>query len=257
MKKLILAAAAALIALTGAASAQTVRLASEGAYAPWNFIDDSGNLAGFEIDLGNELCKRAQLECVWIQNAWDSMIPNLNAGNFDGIMAGMSITDERKQSIDFTQNYKPPTPSTFIVQSASTATFEAPSGLRIGTQTATIQAAYAEQHFKDGNTLINFETTDQGLADLNAGNIDAFFIERDFLAEVAAGSGGALKLAPPEIPIGDGVGVGLRKTDDELEKKLNDAISSMKKDGSLSALIVQWFPEQGPGPYYAEEAAAN
>jgi polar amino acid transport system substrate-binding protein len=255
MKKLLIAAAAFAL-LAGSASAQTpVRIASEGAYAPWNFIDDSGNLAGFEIELGNELCTRAAMECVWIQNAWDSMIPNLNAGNYDAIMAGMSITDERKQSIDFTQNYKPPTPSTFLIPTDSTVTLDPPTNVRIGTQGATIQSAYAEEHFKDGNTLINFETTDQGLADLNAGNIDAFFIERDFLAEVAAGSGGALKLAPPEIPIGDGVGVGLRKADDELETKFNDAISAMKKDGSLSALIVKWFPEQGPGPYYPEELA--
>lgn len=256
MKRLLIAAAA-LAAMLGGAQAQQVRIASEGAYAPWNYIDDSGNLAGFEIELGNELCKRAALDCVWIQNAWDSMIPNLNAGNYDAIMAGMSITDERKQSIDFTQNYKPPTPSTFLVPAASTASFDPPKGMRIGTQGATIQAAYADAHFKNDNTLINFETTDQGLADLNAGNIDAFFIERDFLAEVAAGSNGALKLAPPEIPIGDGVGVGLRKTDTELEQKFNDAITSMKKDGTLSAMIVKWFPEQGPGPYYPEEMAAQ
>src|SRR5690349_13953291 len=126
MKRLLIAAAA-LAMLIGGANAQQVRIASEGAYAPWNFIDEAtGQLAGFEIDLGNELCKRAQMDCVWIQNAWDSMIPNLNAGNYDAIMAGMSITDERKQSIDFTQNYKPPTPSTFIVQSSSTATFDPP-----------------------------------------------------------------------------------------------------------------------------------
>lgn len=251
MKRLIIAAAVFAV-LLGGASAQEVRIASEGAYAPWNYIDDAGNLAGFEIDLGNELCKRAAMDCVWIQNAWDSMIPNLTAGNFDAIMAGMAITDERKQTIDFTQNYKPTTPSTFIVLADSTATFDPPSGLRIGTQGATIQAAYAEQHFADGNTLVNFETADQGLADLNAGNLDAFFIERDFLAEVVAGSNGTLKLAPPEIPIGDGVGVGLRKADDEIETKFNDAITAMKEDGTLSALIVKWFPQQGPGPYYAD-----
>ena len=96
MKKLLIAAAA-FAALVGGANAQQVRIATEGAYAPWNFIDDAGNLAGFEIDLGNELCKRAALDCVWIQNAWDTMIPNLIAGNYDAIMAGMSITDERKE----------------------------------------------------------------------------------------------------------------------------------------------------------------
>ena len=198
-----------------------MRIATEGAYAPWNFIDDAGNLAGFEIELGNELCKRAALDCVWIQNAWDSMIPNLNAGNYDAIMAGMSITDERKQSIDFTQNYKPPTPSTFIVPAASTATFDPPSGLRIGTQGATIQAAYAEAELRRPATLWSTSRPPtRRLADLNAGNLDAILAERDYLAEVVAGSGGALKLAPPEIPIGDGVGVGLRKADDELEEQV-------------------------------------
>ena len=111
MKKLILVAAAALIALTGAASAQTVRLGTEGAYAPWNFLDDAGKVAGYEIDLGNELCSRAGLTCEWVVNEWDSIIPNLQAGNYDAIMAGMSITDERKETIDFSDNYFPPDPS--------------------------------------------------------------------------------------------------------------------------------------------------
>lgn len=177
MKRLLIATAA-LAVLIGGANAQQVRIASEGAYAPWNYIDDSGNLAGFEIELGNELCARAELDCVWIQNAWDSMIPNLNAGNYDAIMAGMSITDERKESIDFTQNYKPPTPSTFLVPADSTATFDPPSGLRIGTQGATIQSAHAEANFATGNTLVNFETADQALADLNAGNLDAILADR-------------------------------------------------------------------------------
>ncbi len=250
MNRLLLAAAAFAALMTGAAQAQQVRIASEGAYAPWNYIDDNGDLAGFEIELGNELCARAALDCVWIQNAWDSMIPNLNAGNFDAIMAGMSITDERKQSIDFSQNYKPPTPSTFLVPVDSTLTFDPPAGVRIGTQGATIQSAYADEHFADGNTLVNFETADQALADLNAGNIDTILAERDYLAEVAAGSDGALKLVPPEIPIGDGVGIGLRQADDEIEAKFNAAIQSVKDDGTLDALIVKWFPEQGPGPYY-------
>ena len=249
MKKLLIAAAAFAL-LIGGAQAQQVRIASEGAYAPWNFIGDDGKLAGFEIDLGNELCKRAALDCVWIQNAWDSMIPNLNAGNFDAIMAGMSITDERKQTIDFSLAYKPPTPSTFVIPAASTADLATMKGVRIGTQGNTIQSAYAEANYKDGNTLVNFDTADQALADLNAGNLDTILAERDYLSEVVGGSGGALKLSPPEIPIGDGVGIGLRKADDELEGKFNAVIQQMRDDGSLDELIVKWFPEQGPGPYW-------
>lgn len=246
----ILIAAIAFAALAGGAQAQQVRIASEGAYAPWNFIDESGNLAGFEIELGNELCRRAELECTFLQNAWDTMIPNLTAGNYDAIMAGMSITEERQQTIDFTQDYKPPTPSTFLVPASATANLENPQGLRIGAQTGTIQAAHAEQNFAANNTIVTFDTADQALADLNAGNLDAILAEEDYEAEVAAGSSGTLKLAGPKIPIGGGVGIGLRKADDELEEKFNAAISAMKADGSLDALIVKWFPEQGPGPYY-------
>ena len=249
MKRLLIAALA-FAALVGVAHAQTVRIASEGAYAPWNFIDESGKLAGFEIDLGTELCRRAALDCSFIQNAWDTMIPNLTAGNFDAIMAGMSITDERKQTIDFSDDYKPPVPSTFLVSSGATLDLETPKGLKIGAQTGTIQSAYAEQHFKADNTLVTFDTADQALADLNAGNLDAILAENDYLAEVVAGSNGALKVDGPKIPIGGGVGVGLRKADDALEQKFNVALAEMKADGSLDALIVKWFPEQGPGPYY-------
>ncbi|NKB75660.1 MAG: transporter substrate-binding domain-containing protein [Gammaproteobacteria bacterium] len=99
-KKLFCAAIAATMACTGA-MADTVRIGTEGAYAPWNYLDDAGKLAGFEIDLGSDLCKRAALTCEFVANEWDSIIPNLIAGNYDVIMAGMSVTDERKQSINF------------------------------------------------------------------------------------------------------------------------------------------------------------
>ena len=95
MKKLLLAAAA--LALTaGMGMAQTVRIATEGAYPPYNLVNDKGELDGFEIELGNELCKRAALECTWVSNDWDSIIPNLVSSNYDAIMAGMNISEERK-----------------------------------------------------------------------------------------------------------------------------------------------------------------
>lgn len=109
MKKLILTTAA--LALTaGIATADTIRMGTEGAYAPFNYLDDNGEVAGFERDLGDELCKRAELTCEWVTNEWDSIIPNLVSGNYDTIIAGMSITDERKEKIDFTQAYTQPDP---------------------------------------------------------------------------------------------------------------------------------------------------
>lgn len=249
MRKLILAAVAAL-AMTGAANAQAVRIGTEGAYAPWNFLNDSGAVDGFEIDLGNELCKRAGLECTWVVNEWDSIIPNLVAGNYDAIMAGMSITDERKQSIDFSHNYFPPDPSKYVTTAGKSLDFSNLQGVRIGVQGATIQAAYAEQNLAAGNTILSFGTADQALADLNAGNVDVILADGAYLAEVVGGSSGALELVGPDVMIGGGVGVGLRKADDELERKFNAGISEMKKDGSLDALITKWFPDMGAGPFF-------
>jgi polar amino acid transport system substrate-binding protein len=250
MNKLILVAAAAVLAFTGAASAQTVRLGTEGAYAPWNFLDDSGQPAGYEIELGNDLCARAGLTCEWVINEWDSMIPNLQAGNYDAIMAGMSITEERQQTIDFTQEYFPPDPSKFITASGTEIDVDNPSGIRIGVQGATIQAAYAEANFADDNTILSFETADQALADLNAGNVDAILADGAYIDELIASSGGSLKTVGGELEIGGGVGVGLRKADDELEQKLNDAITAAKADGTVDELIAKWFPEKKGGPFF-------
>ncbi len=93
-------------------------MGTEGAYPPYNFLNDKGEVDGFERELGDELCKRAELTCEWVTNDWDSIIPNLVSGNYDTIIAGMSITAERDEVIDFTQNYIPPDPSAYVGLSA-------------------------------------------------------------------------------------------------------------------------------------------
>ena len=110
MKKILMSAVVAAF-VAGPALAETVRMGTEGAYPPYNFINDNGEVDGFEREVGDELCKRAQLDCVWVVNEWDSIIPNLVSGNYDTIIAGMSITAERDEVIDFTQDYFPPSPS--------------------------------------------------------------------------------------------------------------------------------------------------
>jgi polar amino acid transport system substrate-binding protein len=247
MKKLIIAAAV-FLALSGAASAQTVRLGTEGAYAPWNFLDDSGNVAGYEIELGNELCKRAGLTCEWVVNEWDSMIPNLQAGNYDAIMAGMSITDERLQTIDFSQNYFPPDPSKYVAAAGATVDFANLTGKKIGAQGATIQHAYVQENFAANNTIQAYETADQAMADLLAGNLDMILADSAYLEPIVAGNS-AIAFIGDDVLIGNGVGVGLRKADDELEAKLNAAIDAAKADGTVDALIAKWF--EGRGPYFS------
>ena len=249
MNRLTLAALAVL-ALTLGATAAPVKLATEGAYPPFNFVDDSGKVGGFDIDLGNELCKRAGLECTWVTNEWDTLIPNLIAGNYDAILADMTITDERKQTIDFTDPYFPPDPSTYLSATGKVFDYSALKGLKIGAQTGTIQANYLQQNLKADNTIVTFDTSDQGVADLNAGNLDMYLAEGSFVGEQVAGSNGALKADGPDVPIGNGPGVGLRKADTEMKDKLNAALAAVKADGWLDALIAKYFPDMGPGPYF-------
>ena len=166
-------------AVTNFAYAADVRIGTEGAYPPWNFIDDSGKLAGFEIDLGNALCEKAGVSCEFVQNEWDSIIPNLVAGNYDVIMAGMSITEERRETIDFSEEYFPPSPSLFAAAAGAELDFDNLKGVKIGAQGATIQAAHLEEAMADGNTLLTYETPDQSVADLMAGNIDLLFADGD------------------------------------------------------------------------------
>jgi polar amino acid transport system substrate-binding protein len=252
MKSVILAAAA-LVALTGAVQAQTVRFGNEAAYPPYNYMDDAGKIGGFDIEVGNEVCKRAGLECEWVVNEWDTIIPNLIAGNYDAIVSGMSITDERKQTIDFSQEYFPNDPATFVALAGATLDLENPSGLKLGAQSATIQAQWLEQNVADDNTVLTYETLDQALADLSAGNIDAMLADSSYLAETVAGSGGALQLTGPDLVIGSGVGAGVRKGDTELLGKIEAALTEMKEDGTLDALITLYFPEREGGPFYATE----
>jgi polar amino acid transport system substrate-binding protein len=238
MKKLFLAGAALALSAGLSAAQDVVRIGTEGAYEPYNFIDQAtGELTGYEIELGNELCKRAGLTCEFVQNAWDSIIPNLQSGNYDLIMAGMSITDERDQVIDFTQNYIPPASSAYLALSADANTGD---GAVIAAQTGTIQAAYIAE---SGATLMEFATPDETVAAVRNGEADAVFADKDYLAPIATDSNGELVLLANEVQLGGGVGIGVRESDTELREKMDAAIQSMKDDGTLNPLIEKWFGE--------------
>ncbi|MDZ4312621.1 MAG: transporter substrate-binding domain-containing protein [Cypionkella sp.] len=237
MKKLLLATT--LLALTaGFASAQVVRLATEGAYPPFNFIDDKGEVAGFEREFGDEVCKRAALECTWSTNEWDSIIPNLQSGNYDVIIAGMSITDERSKVITFSDNYYPPAASAYL---AAAADADIKTGV-VSAQVGTIQAGYVAE---SGATLLEFPTPDETVAAVRNGEAAAVFADKDYLRPFADESNGALMFVGEDIAIGGGVGLGLRQSDTELKAKLDTAIQAMKADGSLNTLIEKHFGAEG------------
>ncbi|PRY23744.1 amino acid ABC transporter substrate-binding protein (PAAT family) [Aliiruegeria haliotis] len=233
MNKLILSTA--VLAMTaGAALAQdVVRMGTEGAYPPYNFINDAGKPDGFEIELGNELCKRAELTCEWVTNDWDSIIPNLTSGNYDTIMAGMSITDERDEVIDFTQNYYPPTASAYAALDEGADLM----GGVVAAQVNTIQSAYVAE---SGATLLEFATGDETVAAVMSGEADAVFADLDFLAPRVE-ENAELMWAGEQVPLGGGIGMGVRESDTELKAKFDAAITAMKEDGTLNAMLKKWF----------------
>lgn len=242
MKTLVKGAVAAGFALgvmlSATANADTVRMGTEGAYPPYNFINDAGEIDGFEREVGDELCKRAGLTCEWVKNDWDSIIPNLVSGNYDTIIAGMSITAERDEVIDFTSEYYPPSPSAYVALAGGSVDLD---GGVIAAQTATIQAAHVAA---SGATLVEFATPDETIAAVRNGEADAVLADGDYLSPIVADSNGELAVVG-NVSIGGGVGMGVRESDGDLKAKMNDAIASMKADGSLNKLIKKWFGEDG------------
>jgi len=231
MKKLLIATTALAFSAGLAMAQDVVRMGTEGAYPPWNFINDNGDVDGFERELGDELCARANLNCEWVTNDWDSIIPNLVSGNYDTIIAGMSVTDERDEVIDFTQAYTPPDPSSFL---AASADVDVENGV-VAAQTATIQAAFiAEKGWK----LVEFATPEETVAAVRNGEADAVLADTSYLAPFAD-EDGLVMLERTEM-IGGGVGMGIRESDGDLRARFDAAIQSMKDDGTLNAMIMKW-----------------
>lgn len=232
MKTLMLAAIALSLS-AGLATAETLRMGTEGAYPPYNYVNDKGEVDGFEIALGNELCKRIGATCTWVKNDWDSIIPNLLASNYDTIMAGMNVTDERKKSIAFSDAYTPPPPSAYLALKP-----DADIKGRVSAQTSTIQAGYVAE---SGATLVEFATGEEAVAAVRNGEADAVFADRDFLVPFEKDSKGELVWVAGQdrVVVGEGLGIGMRKSDTELKARFDKALAEMKADGSLDKLIVE------------------
>ncbi|MDS9469329.1 transporter substrate-binding domain-containing protein [Paracoccus sp. MBLB3053] len=245
-------AVAGFAALTGAASAQAeqvkVGIAAE-PYPPFTVPDASGNWSGWEIDFINAVCDEAKLDCVVTPVAWDGIIPALNSGKIDMIIASMSVTEERKKTIDFTDGYYR---SKAIVAGLKDLTFDAtPATLAdkiMGVQVSTIHMAYAQKHFAPaGTTLREYQTQDEANADLAAGRIDAVQADeialRDFLASDAGKACCDLKGTVESDPavMAEDAAIGLRKSDPELKERLNAAIHAIRENGTYLAFNSKYF----------------
>ena len=227
--------AAAIIALPAACGggADTTTIATDGNYHPFNFVNDRGEIDGLERELGDELCRRADLTCEWVVSEWETMIPDLVAGEFDVILAGMSITAEREESIDFSEAYYPPTPSVFLARAG------AGDDAVEGTIGVTANTIYSDYFTELGRPFVSIEGSTDVADAVLAGDVDAAMVDHGYGVEKLAEHEGRLEIVGPAVLLDRGLGMGIRKGSD-LKERLDEALASMKGDGSLNALIRTW-----------------
>jgi octopine/nopaline transport system substrate-binding protein len=246
---------------------KSIKIATEGAYAPWNFTTADGKLDGLEIELANDLCARMKVTCEIVAQDWDGLIPSLTVGKFDVIMASMFITPKRLETIDFTQPYAVD-PSGFAVakdselgklgvsaekfkledEAAAAAAIDKLKpllkGKIVGVQAATTNLDFVKKYFGDTVEIREYKTTEQHDLDLAAGRIDALFAQQTALAATLAKPEFAdYTIAGPGFVggvFGLGTGAGLRKEDTKLKEMLNAAIDSAIADGTIKRISEKW-----------------
>lgn len=238
-------AAATLVAATVSApfamAADKVRIATEGAYAPFNFIDESGKLKGFDVDIANALCEKMKADCTIVAQDWDGIIPGLMARKYDAIIASMSITPERSRVVDFSEPYYSNS-LIFVAPKNSKFSPKSVDGKVIGAQRATIAGQYLEDNLADKVTVKLYDTQDNAYLDLASGRLDAIVSDQlpayDWLRSE---DGQAFEFKGEKIDIDDKIGIAIRKND-KLREKMNKALQDILADGTYDRINAKYFP---------------
>ena len=229
-------------------AAEKVRIGTEGAYPPFNYIDEHGELQGFDIEISKALCDAANLDCTFVTQDWDGIIPGLLAKKYDAIIASMSITEEREQVVDFTNKYYQ-TPARFVKPKdvdieISTAGL---SGKTVGVQRATVSENFIRDNFGDTVEIKSYATQEEANMDLVAGRLDLVFADSVVLLKgfLDTKQGQDYEFVGPgytdEEWFGEGIGIAVRKNNDDLKQKLNQAIDTIRENGTYKKINDKYF----------------
>ena len=271
MKKfLILVLSLSVLGIASIASSQTIRIGTEGAYPPWNNINSAGDLEGAEIDFGNEACERMGVTCEWVTQDWDGIIPALLQGKYDIIIAGMSITEERKEKVNFTTGYMTDGARFAVLKDSGLADLNiagmskvnlnnaggkeqaaigqliaAMDGMTVCVQSSTIHQNFLEKHMSGAVDVKLYQAVDDHNLDLAAGRCDAILADVGSIIDFMESDGGVdVAFTGPTFSggvFGDGVGGAVRKEDTDILEMWNAAISEMSKDGTTAEITKKWF----------------
>ena len=247
LKKTLIASVVSAVALfNGQAMADTLRIGVEGAYAPFSMKEADGTLSGFDIDIAKALCAELKRECELVEQEWDGMIPALIANKYDAIVASMSITEDRKKKVDFTEKYYA-TPTRFIAKEGASfeLTREGTKGVKIGLLRGTTMQCYVEKHFPDADIKL-YNTQEDVFADLVAGRLDMQINNTlqaiDGFLNTPQGKGFAFLGDDLDdvACLGEGTGIAVRKGD-PLAGELSAAIKAIRADGTYKAINDKYF----------------
>ncbi|MBS56270.1 MAG: ABC transporter substrate-binding protein [Rickettsiales bacterium] len=269
-KILVSLIALSVLGLTTIANAKSIRIGTEGAYPPWNNLNSAGELEGAEIDFGNEACKRMGVECEWVTQDWDGIIPALLNGKYDIIIAGMSITEERKQKVNFTTGYMTDGARFAVLKGSGLADLSvagmakvnlnnaggkeqaaigqlnaAMDGKTVCVQSSTIHQNFIEQHMAGAVDMKLYQTVDDHNLDLATGRCDAILADVGSIIDFMESDGGVdVAFTGPTFSggvFGDGVGGAVRKEDTDILDMWNAVIAEMSADGTTAEITKNWF----------------
>ncbi|KAA3627512.1 MAG: amino acid ABC transporter [Proteobacteria bacterium] len=224
-----------------------IKIGTEGAYPPFNNLEADGSLVGFDIDIARALCEEMNAECEFVTQDWDGIIPALQAGKFDAIIASMSITEERMEKVDFTDKYYNTPPAVAVPKDSDIngSSMEDLAGKAIGVQGSTTHSNYAEATYTDSD-IKQYPTADEYKLDIVNGRLDAVVDDIIVLQEwLASDDGACCRIAgtitpDPEIH-GLGAGIAVRKGEGDLVTKFNAAIDAIRANGKYKEINDKYF----------------
>ncbi|AQT47129.1 transporter substrate-binding domain-containing protein [Bartonella choladocola] len=227
------------------AQAESLRLASEGAYPPFNYVDSDNKLHGFDIDIAYALCDKMKVECIVTAQDWDGIIPGLLAKKYDGIIASMIPTEERRQKVDFTNRYYTTKLAVAVRKDSDIKDVDPQSmkGKTIGAQAGTAQANYAEDNYGPAGAEIKlYPTADDANSDLLNNRLDGIVHDKYPLMSWLENEGkDCCKVLGELDGTNEPVAIAIRKNSDELKARLNKAIDEIRADGTYEKIAKKYF----------------
>jgi len=251
MKKLALFGALALSVLSAASFAdeKPLKIGIEAAYPPFASKAPDGSIVGFDYDIGNALCAEMKVKCTWVEQEFDGLIPALKVRKIDAILSSMSITDDRKKSVDFTNKYYA-TPARLVMKAGTTVSDDMSElkGKKIGVQRGTIHDRYATEVLKPlGVEVMPYGSQNEIYLDVAAGRLDGTLADATLLQDgflnTDAGKGYAFVGPSVNDPkyFGDGIGIAVRKGDKANLERINAAIEGIRANGEYKKIQDKYF----------------